>query len=245
MEIVNCRAIVLKLQDYRENDRLVTLFTLEHGRLIGVARGAKRSIKRFGGALELFALLDVQMKHRHSLSELVEADIQTIHSGIRGDLARIAQGAYACELIAALAPEGMANARLFRLMASYLDHLDRSAASNSDRRFFEINLLNILGYRPSLDLCSRCGAQLGGGAGKPATLSYSEILCCDCSPVSREFSRETLGFLSACLNTGRFGSVSSSPATLAEAGLLLDGIIESHLAAPLRSTPFLLEMVGE
>lgn len=242
MEIVNCRAIVLKLVDFRENDRLVTLYTLEHGRLTGVARGAKRSVRRFGGALELFALLNVQMKHRHSLSELIEADIVTIHSGIRGELGRIAHAAYASELVAALAPEGMANPRLFRLISAYLEYLNANNASSSGRRFFEINLLNILGYRPSLDACSRCGRMLGAGSGNPATVATSEILCTDCAPLGRDISSEALGLLSSALKTGRFGALLFTPAALVEVGLLLDCVIESHLDTPLRSTGFLREM---
>lgn len=159
VEIVTCSALVLNLADYRESDRLVTLFTLEHGRIAGIARGARRSVKRFGGALELFTHLSVHLKLKHALSELLDVDIVTIHSGIRGDLGRIAHAAYASELVATLAPEGMVNHRLFRLFSAYLAHLDVNPANGSDRRFFEINLLNILGYRPALDSCTGISAE--------------------------------------------------------------------------------------
>ena len=242
MEIISSRAIVLKLLDYRESDRLVTLFTLEHGRLSGIARGSRRSVKRFGGALELFAVLNVQIKLRNALSELTEADIVTIHSGIRGDLDRIAHAAYATELIASLTPEAMPNPRLFRLISAYLDHLDRNPATSSDRRFFEINLLNILGYRPSLDSCSRCGTVLRGGDGIPGRMVGTDLLCRLCGATGRAISPETLDLLAGSLATGCFGILQFLPAPLAEAGALLDSIIESHLDAPLRSLVFLREM---
>lgn len=244
MEIIRCRAIVLKLSDYRESDRLVTLFTLEHGRLSGIARSARRSVKRFGGALEQFALLDVQMKLRHSLSEILETDIITIHSGIRGDLGRIAHAAYASELVASLAPEGMANHRLFRLYAAYLSYLDAHPANTSDRRFFEVNLLNILGYRPSLDSCCWCDAPLGSTPGVPARISGADVLCRDCGRGGRAVAPETLELLSVSLKTGRFGQLRFPEAALAEAGLLLDSAIALHLEAPLRSLVFLREMEG-
>jgi DNA repair protein RecO (recombination protein O) len=244
MEIVNCKAIVLKLSDYRESDRLVTLFTLEHGRISGIARGARRSVKRFGGALELFALLNIQMKFRHALSDLIEADIVTIHSGIRGDLGRIAHAAYASDLVANLAPEGMVNHRLFRLIAAYLDHLNANSSNNVDRRFFEMNLLNILGYRPSLDACRCCGIALGADSGSSARIAGTDVVCRECGPSSREISFEALGFLSRALKTGRFGMLDCSSSSLAEVGVLLDNAIESHLDAPLRSLAFLRE-IGE
>ena len=50
MHTCRCEAIVLGVMDYREADKIVTLFTLDHGKLKGIARGAKRSVRRFGGA---------------------------------------------------------------------------------------------------------------------------------------------------------------------------------------------------
>ncbi len=242
METVRCEAIVLKLADYRESDRLVTLFTLEHGRLSGIARGARRSVRRFGGALELFARLQLQMKLKHGLSDLLEADIVTIHHGIRGDLQRIAHACYACELLGALAPEGEANLRLFRLLSAYLAHLDSNPATQGDRRFFEINLLNILGYRPSLDLCSRCGSDLGSKSAKACQLTGGEVVCRVCAPVGRLLSAETLEILSRSLRTGRIGAIRFPSDALAEAGMLLDAAIASHVASPLHSLAFLNEL---
>ena len=51
----------------------------------------------------------------------------------------------------ALTPEGQPLPRLYRLLTTLLEHLERGAATEADRRFFEINLLNILGYRPPLE----------------------------------------------------------------------------------------------
>ncbi len=242
METVRCEAIVLKLADYRESDRLVTLFTLEHGRLSGIARGARRSVRRFGGALELFARLQLQMKVRHALSDLLEADIVTIHHGIRGDLYRIAHAGYACELLIALAPEGQANPRLFRLISAYLAHLDANPATPDDRRFFEINLLNILGYRPSLDACSRCGSALGDKSAGACHIAGGEVVCRACAPVGQLLSFETLGLLSRCLRTGRVGAVEFPPLALSEAGRFLDAAIASHVTVTLRSLAFLQEL---
>lgn len=238
MEPIHCEAIVLKSVDYRENDRLVTLFTLEHGRIAGVARGAKRSRRRFGGALELFTLLHIHLKLRHGLSDLIDADIVTIHSGIRSDIFKVAHAGYACELAAYLTPEGVPFPRLFRLLKSYLSYLELHQHSGSDRRFFEINLLNILGYRPSLELCSRCGIVLTGGRLSPLL----EVCCPACSPAGRMLSAVTLERLSRSLATGKFGAVVFPDDCLAEAGALLDGVIASHLSGTLRSLSFLEEI---
>lgn len=151
MKKTQIEAIVLRLTDYGEADRIVSLFTLEQGRLSGIARGAKRSRKRFGGALESFAHLRLQMQQGTGLATLLSADIASIFLGIRGDLDKIGSAAYACELVERLTPEAEASPRLFRLLYCYLERLDQAPPSPSDRRFFAVNLLKILGYQPELE----------------------------------------------------------------------------------------------
>jgi len=150
MRKAQTEAIVLRLTDYGEADRIVSLFTLEQGRISGIARGAKRSRKRFGGALESFAHLKLQLHLGAGLPTLTSADILSIFPGIRGELAKIGCAAYACELVERLTPEAEANPRLFRLLYCYLEVLDLAPPSPSDRRFFAVNLLKILGYQPDL-----------------------------------------------------------------------------------------------
>ena len=144
-------AIVLRLTDYGEADRIVSLFTLEQGKLQGIARGAKRSRKRFAGALEPFAHLKLQLQRGPGLATLVSADIVSIFPGIRAELTKIGSAAYACELAERLSPDEEANPRLFRLLCCYLETLDLAPPSPSDRRFFAVNLLKILGYQPDLE----------------------------------------------------------------------------------------------
>ncbi|MCM0084440.1 DNA repair protein RecO [Geomonas sp. Red32] len=145
-------AIVLRLTDYGEADRIVTLFSLEQGKISGIARGAKKSRKRFGGALEAFAHLRLQLQKGSGLATLLSADIVGIFPGIRTDLAKIGTAAYACELVERLTPEEEPNPRLFRLLYCYLERLDCAPLSPSDRRFFTVNLLKILGYQPDLSV---------------------------------------------------------------------------------------------
>ncbi|MBJ6752515.1 DNA repair protein RecO [Geomonas anaerohicana] len=152
MKNTEAEGIVLRLTDFGEADRIVTLFTLEQGKLQGVARGAKRSKKRFAGALEPFAHLKLQLHLGTSLPTLSSADIVGIFPGIRADLARIGCAAYACELVERLTPEDEPNPRLFRLLYCYLERLNDAPASPSDRRFFAVNLLKILGYQPELQV---------------------------------------------------------------------------------------------
>lgn len=241
MHAEKLQSFVLSALDYGDSDRIVSLFTLEHGRLRAFARGARRSRKRFGAALEPFSRIDAQARVKEGLSSLQQADIVSIYPAIRADLGRIAHALYACELVDAITPEGHPLPRLYRLLSAYLERLETRAASEADRRFFEINLLNILGYRPALESCSRCDSRFGEtgawlqGAGEP--------VCRFCHSGGQVLSPATLMTLSACLRTGTFGQIDFTPASLSQAGYLLDDAISTHVGRRLKSLEFLQQIV--
>ncbi len=240
MHLEKLQAFVLSNTDYGESDRIVSLFTLEHGRMKGFARGARNSHKRFGPALEPFARIDLQLNHKEGLSSLRSADVITLYSGIRSELCAIALGLYACELVECLTPEGHPLPRLYRLLASYLERLDSGYSEESDRRMFEINMLNILGYRPSLEGCSRCGAdfrELG------ALLQQGgELACRFCAATGRQMSPASLQWLNSCLATGRFGQLTPDTETVEQVAVLLDESIATHCARKLKSLDFLQQV---
>jgi len=179
----------------------VTLVTLEYGVLRAIARGAKRSSRRFGGALELFARLSVRLVVKEGLCALEEADVVTIFPAIRQDLGKIGFASYACEVIGVLLPEGMANGRVFRLLDAYLHQLHDASATVSDRRFFEVNLLNILGYRPPLDDCAKCGADLSTQGGRWRQGGSGGIYCGRCWQDGERIGAGALNCLRRALQT--------------------------------------------
>ncbi len=237
------QAFVISTRDYGDNDRIVSLFTLEHGRVSAFARRARSSRTRFGAALEALARIDCQIRLKQGLAGLAQADLRSIYPAIRGDLARIAHALYACELIEALTPEGVPLPRLFRLLAAYFDRLEAAGAAEAERRFFEINLLNILGYRPSLMTCSRCGEPFPGqgallqGGGEP--------VCGTCASTGTKIGIDTLAELQKCLATGSFErSGLHSTLIASEAAALLDQAIVSHAGRSLRSLEFLRQVTA-
>ena len=242
MHLEKLQAFVLSNSDYGESDRIVSLFTLEHGRLKGFARGARNSRKRFGPALETFARIDLQLNHKDGLSSLRSADVITLYSGIRGELGAIAHALYACELVECLTPEGQPLPRLYRLFASYLEQLESANGGDADRRMFEINLLNILGYRPSLEECSRCGSNFDE---RGALMQQGgELACRFCAKTGRAMPASALQWLGRCLATGRFGQMEFDEEALQQAGILLDESVTTHSARKMKSLEFLLQTCG-
>lgn len=234
------QAFVLSNSDYGESDRIVSLFTLEHGRLKGFARGARNSRKRFGPALEPFARINLQMNYKETLSSLQSADIITLYSGIRGELGAIAHALYACELIDSMTPELHPLPRLFRLFASYMEHLDSCHFDDTNRRMFEINLLNILGYRPSLAACSRCGKNYDSfGA---VMQDSGELVCRFCGVTGVKIEIDVLKNLTLFLTTSRFGNIVFENEALNSAGRLLDEVLITHSSRKFKSLEFLQQL---
>ncbi len=242
MRSIQVEAVVLKLLDYREADVIATLFTREQGKLRGIAPGARKSRKRFGGSLDLFARLTLTIRLRDGLSGIQEAAIVTLSHHIREELARVALAGYACELTDILLPDGMPNLRYYRLLCALLERLDGAPHSPADRRFFEINLLNILGYRPELERCSVCAAPFDGT--RPLTFHPSAHLltCRGCAGSGRPVTPTIAPLLRSCLSTGRFGAIGFTDDQLADAGLFLDNLIARHTGKELKSLRFLREM---
>lgn len=238
MKIINDQAIILSTMDYRDADRIVTLFCRDHGKVPALAKGGRNSRKRFGGALELFARLNITLTLKDRLSSLGDCDILTVHPQIRSDFTSIAHASYACELTSALLPENLPNPRLFRLLAAYLDHLDSGAAIPADRHFFEMNLLNILGYRPPVENCADCGSPL---AETGCLWGVDWCLCNDCARglSGERLSPAAVDLLLTSLKTGRIGNGSFNGSAGAEAGRFLDRFIATLLPRPLKSLHFL------
>lgn len=244
MESCRCESILLGVSDYGEADRIVTLFTREQGKFRALAKGAKRSIRRFGGILEPFARVTVEVIIKSGLSRIVGADAATIFPHIREDILKIGYAGYACEAVDLFLPDGLPNVRLFRLLDAYLGHLDQAPPTPSDRRFFEINFLNILGYRPSFDQCATCGIPLTAMSPLHAGDAGS-LLCGTCGRGCPAISAATVKILTTSLRTGRFGATFFTPPELAEAAALLDPAIASHVIRPLKSLEFLREVGGD
>ena len=145
--------------DYGEADRVVVLLTA-NGRLSAFAHGARKSRRRFGGALEPFTTIEMRLdtRRRGSMPTLASATARRPRLEISRGLDTIALAAYVAELGAAVAPEGDPAPELMVLVEAALDRLVVAAASVTLRRAYELRLIGDLGYRPQLEACAECGA---------------------------------------------------------------------------------------
>jgi DNA repair protein RecO (recombination protein O) len=165
-------ALVLRAVDFGESDRIVHLLVPDAGRLTAIAKGARRSVRRFPGTLDLFNHLRVQVERRRSsgLARLEQATLIEPFTPLRRSPARFALGCYLLELLDRLAPEGAARAdgrRLFSFALAALRTVATPRRIDSRlRTLLELRALDALGLRPELNRCVRSGAIEDGGVSK-------------------------------------------------------------------------------
>ncbi len=237
-------AIVLGHVDYGEADRIVTVLTPDHGRLKGFARGARRSRKRFGAALETFAEIRLHWAARSGgeLVSLREAELVSLHLGLRRDLDTLALAGYGCELTEALYDEAVGFAEAFGLLRAFLGHLDSQGNSAEARLLLELRLLALAGIIPHLQHCAEChGALPDGPVGFLAERGGSLCPACGGANVPLKVDRLTLGSLGRLLQTPaeRFDGIRLTPRTLQEGSALLTDALRGHLRRPIKSAAFL------
>ena len=154
-------AVVLRHADYGEADRMLTLYTRQHGKLRALAKGARKSASRKAGHLEPFTHVSLQLARGRDLPIVTQADTLDAYLPLRADLTRTAQASYVLELVDRLTyQDEIGNPALFRLLTETLSRLAAGKAAWPVIRFYEMRLLDGLGFRPRLFECANCGRGL-------------------------------------------------------------------------------------
>ena len=163
MSLKQSEAIVLRTYPLHEADLLVTLFTRAEGKVKGVARAAKKSKRRFGGALEPLTLVRAYYDDREGkeLARLDSCDILESPLSATVDYPRVVALEHVAEMLDELLPDREANDAIFRLTVSVLLQL-RSGPIWLPLTYFQLWLVRLVGFLPELNECLACGAVLNG-----------------------------------------------------------------------------------
>jgi DNA repair protein RecO (recombination protein O) len=158
---IHVPAIVVGTTTFREADTIVRLLTPDHGRITAVARNARRSTRRFGGALDVGNRIDATLRvPKRGMWGMDEAALIDGRHRTRTDLGRMGMVAYACEVAGRLAREEHGEPKLFGLLDMACTLLD--ATSEPPAAGFRIGLeakaLTFAGLAPVLDRCAGCGS---------------------------------------------------------------------------------------
>ncbi|MBU0730998.1 MAG: DNA repair protein RecO [Proteobacteria bacterium] len=184
-------AVVINSRDHGESDVIITLYSLENGKFTAIAKGAKRSKKRFVNRLELFTLLDIQYEpgKRSTMARLDQAEVFNHFSVLRTDYLRYAAAQLICESLYFWTKENDYEPELFALLLWALNSLDQHGYSKETIIFFFLKMLSILGYQPNLSNCTQCGSLDAINAPFCFRTGANGIICAKCNKELEKSSR--------------------------------------------------------
>jgi DNA repair protein RecO (recombination protein O) len=154
-------AVVLRHADWGEADRLLNLYSRERGKVRAVAKGARRIKSRKAGHLEPFTRVVLQLAKGRDLPIVTQAEAQDTYLPLRENLILTSYASYVVELLDRFTyEEESGNYSVYHLLVETLGRLAASADPWTVLRYYEIHLLDFLGFRPQLFECANCGAEI-------------------------------------------------------------------------------------
>jgi DNA repair protein RecO (recombination protein O) len=159
-------AVVLRSFRLGEADRVLHLYTADHGRLSAVAKGVRKTRSRFGARLEPLSHFDLVLhRGRSEMQTVTGASLVRSHDRVRSDAYRLQAGTIGLEAMLKLFTEEERNEKAFLALTRFLDALDEAPSRAPARPAlepvvlsFQLKLLWLSGYVPHLDACVECGA---------------------------------------------------------------------------------------
>lgn len=241
-------AVILNSLDYSESDRILTFYTLEHGKITGIAKGARRSRKRFVGNIEPASRVDLVFFHndRSEMVRVEDARLVDAYPALKSDIDRLSRACYLLELVAEMTREGQHLPRVFGLLTEFLKLLE-AGGDDSALRFFEIRLLSMLGYLPHLDGCVVCKAPFVDGERLFFSSEKGGTICRRCAPTAGSvagISASTARFLStaARFDTGKLARLKPGGAFLEESEEILYDFIKFQIGKELKTKRFMTKL---
>src|SRR5215813_6681117 len=185
-------ALILRTYPFHEADLLVTFFTRAEGKLRGVAKAAKKSKRRFGGALEPLTYVTAhwEEKEKQELVRLNSCDILSSPLAAEVTYPRMVALSYVAEVIDQLLPDREPSDDIFRLTLSVVKSLE-SGRVWMPLTYFDLWIVRLIGLLPDLSHCTACGAILNGSRAYFHALADGLLCVNDKRLASSEISAES------------------------------------------------------
>src|ERR1700677_2067227 len=224
-------AVVLRSMRYAEADRILHLYTPHRGRVSAIAKGGRRARTRFGGRLEPFFRLDIEL-HEGRGELLTGTGAQTIdgHARLRGDARALDAAARACDAVGRLFETPEPHPGVFNLLCRQLALLDEraGAAAGTGRAAalaFRLKLLLAAGLAPQLGACTSCGERehLVGFSG-----AARGVVCGACEAGSFPLHEDAHRFMAEALGRALTEVPDAAAATLGQVERAIAATLEHH-----------------
>ena len=241
MSSVVMQAMVIRLANYREHDRMLTLFSPEHGRIDALARGCRRPKSPLLASSELFVhgeFMLFQSKDRYTVTT---CEITDSFYPLRLDHERLSCAAYVLSLCQAAVQPSQSARSLYRLLLQGLYHMayGEEESPMAILSAFLLLFADNMGYRPRFHHCAQCGTPLDLSGGALMDIMAGGMVCAACSTAAGTRLRpEQVQWMQEILREGfpKGGQIKTDAAELVP---LLRRYIECRMDIPGKAGRFL------
>ncbi len=175
------RALLLRSIDYRDSDRIVTLLTEDFGKVSAIARGARKSQRRFGGALQPYVVMRAEYRlGRGDLAHLERVSVDRSFLNLLRNLEGIGAAGAALAVVRERLPEHEPEPAVFAMTTRCLEALDAGAPTQEAAMTLHLQVLAELGFAPTLDRCVHCGKVPAPGRSASFDAGRGGIVCRAC-----------------------------------------------------------------
>jgi DNA repair protein RecO (recombination protein O) len=241
---VKTEAVVLRSMRYGEADRILHLYTPARGRVSAIAKGVRRSRSRFGGRLEPFFRLRIELHEgRSELLTVTGADTVDGYPRLREDARALDAAARACDAVGRLFETSEPHPGVFNLLCRKLALLDKQAgeaqrdgaipiAARAGSLAFRLKLLLAAGLAPQLGSCASCGEreELVGFSG-----AAGGVVCGACEAASFPLDEQAYRFMTDAFGASLSETPSAPEQALGQVERAISATLEHH--AHLRLMP--------
>lgn len=237
-------AIMIRIVDFSESSCIATMFTRDFGKIGAMVKGARRPKSSFESAIDLLTISRIVFIHKSSdsLDLLTEAKLQRRFRAATRSLPHLYAGYYIAELLDVLTHTGDPHQDLYELTRETLIQLDELQDPLSLVIRFELNLLRMIGQKPSFDNCTLCGEEISQQPRVPFGQLSGGVLCGRCRVGQSRVISMSWGVLEAMrlLSVCNTSLPKVAPKIIGE----LRGVLNNYMANLMGRRPRMQKLLG-
>lgn len=246
MAITKTEGIVLRYTNLGEADKILTILTRNKGKIKAVAKGCRKPKSNMLASTELFAFSEFVLYKGTNLYQVTQAETREIFYNLRNDLLKLSYAVFFVDMADAVSEEELPSERLFMLLAKTLYYLAAGEIPvGIINEAYQLKIMDISGYRPSLQTCVRCGKD--EPQGYKFDIEMGGVICKECEKLGTgiiKISPGTLETIRLLLNTeiSRLNTIKIDNTIFNEVDKLVKRFVETHLDKHFKSLDFLNEI---
>lgn len=227
--IKKATGFIIRSIDFKESDKIITVFSKEFGKFSAIAKGARKLESKFGAALDLLTLNELVFYDKEGLKLLKEAHIIDSFLPLKRDYEKLDKALHCAWLLNRLIKEGQIERRIFQLFEALLRAFEHTEELKLYELGFKLKFIKALGFGPQLGRCSICGTRSGNYS---FSMERGGLVCSNCrsakdTPIDLSLAQSLQAALELPLS--KLGRLKLDEEALSCADQLLNGFIGYHL----------------